>query len=166
LLSSLLSSPLTADVSSRTVVSLLSQVVAALPPSPAFPAPDAPNFLALLQKEAVLLAVGVDAQAVQPALEAAHFDFAAFYSQILCAEMAAACALPADAQGSPAAAAGRHVLLRRVVLLLGQWADLVPSGMRVALLRDAIVPALADQVPVPRQGHRLTGCSPCMHSVP
>jgi hypothetical protein len=59
--------------------------------------------------------------------------------------MAAACALPPDAQRSPASA-GRHVLLRRVVLLLGQWADLVPAQMRVSLLRDAIVPALADQV--------------------
>ena len=37
-----------------------------------------------------------------------------------------------------------QVLLRRVILLLGQWNELVPADMRVLVLRQAIVPALGD----------------------
>jgi hypothetical protein len=35
----------------------------------------------------VLLAVGIDAEAIQPVLQRASFDFRSFYEQILCAEM-------------------------------------------------------------------------------
>jgi hypothetical protein len=70
-------------------------------------------------------------------LKGANFDFRHFYQQILCAEIQAACS-------SGNQSVGRAVLLRRVVLLLGEWTDLVPADMRVDVLKQAIVPALGD----------------------